>query len=317
MDNIAYKDGVLGVEVSPQSPMPVDQKGTASTINTISGETVQLFYSNAGVATIDAGQDAGVAVSAKLAFTNIKTQMGSVEATAVNTSLSFTAGALTTEVDRLSVIISVKGMPFASQIAAITSGMTNGQYAVDYATGTIWGVKATTATTLANATYKVQLSGGSSTPAITTPTAVPSTLSSSLPVSLYEATRTAATDGNVYPEVCTPYGAKLVSMDDAIAGENFTVDRLSTMMNLRQWFRTTTALTQVVKSGYATDVTIVIGATTTGLITIYNNTAGSGTVAYVVPVGTVANTQIRLPFEFTVGVTYVTAAADTVTVGCN
>jgi hypothetical protein len=81
---------------------------------------------------------------------------GELQATAVNTSLTFTSTALTTEVPfPLEYAEGVDATSWASRVAAITAGFTNGQYCVDYAKGIICGVKASSQTTLTAASYKV------------------------------------------------------------------------------------------------------------------------------------------------------------------
>jgi len=142
--------------VAPQRGLPVDDKGSASSIISVTGETVQFYYSNSGVLTTDAGQAAGVAVVAQLAYNNIKNALGNLEATKNDTSLSFTSTAFTSEVEvDWETIENLDQTTFANRLASITSGFTNGQYTVDYASGTLYGVKATTQTSLASAAYKI------------------------------------------------------------------------------------------------------------------------------------------------------------------
>jgi hypothetical protein len=142
--------------------MPIDDKNQSSSIVSITGETVQLYYLNSGVLTTDAGQAAGVAVIAQLAYNNVKNAIGSMEAVKGDTSLSFTSTALTTEVGiDWSTIESVDDQTLANRIAAITDSLENGEFVVDYTHGTIYGKKASTQTALTSAAYKV-LSGVSS-----------------------------------------------------------------------------------------------------------------------------------------------------------
>jgi hypothetical protein len=142
--------------------MPIDDKNQSSSIVSITGETVQLYYLNSGVLTTDAGQAAGVAVIAQLAYNNVKNAIGSMEAVKGDTSLSFTSTALTTEAGiDWSTIESVDDQTLANRIAAITDSLENGEFVVDYTHGTIYGKKASTQTALTSAAYKV-LSGVSS-----------------------------------------------------------------------------------------------------------------------------------------------------------
>lgn len=144
--------------VSPFRGLPVDDKGSASSITTVTGETVQLFYISGVTLTQDAGEVAGTMVVGQLAFNNIKNALGNMEAIKGDTSLSFSAGALTTEVavDFTQIeILDATGI--ANKITEIGKILTaNGQYCVDYASGTIYGRKTTTASTLTSTTYKYQ-----------------------------------------------------------------------------------------------------------------------------------------------------------------
>ena len=145
-------------QVSLQRRLPVDNVGS-DTIQTISSETVQLYYYNSGVLTTDAGQVAGVVVVGKLANRNIKNALGDVTGQVNDTSLTFTSTTLTSEVAFPFLVAEnyeSKGTGTA-KASAITSGFSNGQYCVDYRTGTAYGVKADTGTTL-TVTYKIETS---------------------------------------------------------------------------------------------------------------------------------------------------------------
>lgn len=144
--------------ISSQRGMPIDDVGATSAIETITGETVQLYYWNSGVRTVDAGQAAGVVVEGVLGYDNIKNSAGTMEGNKIDTSLAFTAGALTTEVEIDETILeSLDDVSGADRAIALTNGLSNGQYVVDYTNGVIYGKKASTATTLANTTYKVKV----------------------------------------------------------------------------------------------------------------------------------------------------------------
>lgn len=143
-------------DISPYRGIPTDDKGGSSQVVTITGETVQLYYWNAGVRTADAGQLAGVVVEGKLASDNIKNSSGSMEGSSLDTSLAFTAGVFTTEVPMQRVPMeSTDGVNGSDRAIAVTEGLANGEYVVDYSTGMIYGKKATTGTTLVAATYKI------------------------------------------------------------------------------------------------------------------------------------------------------------------
>lgn len=151
--------------VTPQRGMPVDDKGSSSTVVAVTGETVQLYYFSSEVLTADAGEAAGTVVMGFLAYDNIKNAMGSAEATKANTSLSFTSTALTTERQMSEQLVEDNDqMSDYTKATVITSGFANGEYCVDYAKGVIYAVKADTGTSLTAATYKIKqaISGGSS-----------------------------------------------------------------------------------------------------------------------------------------------------------
>lgn len=155
-------------QVSDQRPMQVDDTSASSSIQTVTGETVALYYSNSGTRTVDAGQAAGTAVVGQLAFKNILDVDGSRIATFNDTSLSFTGNCFTTEVK----YPYDKGEPvdfdtWANKLSAVTANFANGEYCVDYRSGTIYGVKATTTSSLTSTTYKInqaQAGGTSSLP---------------------------------------------------------------------------------------------------------------------------------------------------------
>ncbi len=145
--------------ISSQRGMPIDDVGATSAIETITNETLQLYYwDSSGVRTIDAGQAVGVVVEGVLAYDNIKNAAGTMEANKIDTSLGFTAGVFTTEVEidetLLETLDDVSGEDRAN---ALTNGLANGEYVVDYTNGILYGKKATTGTTLADVTYKIKV----------------------------------------------------------------------------------------------------------------------------------------------------------------
>jgi len=153
-------------DVSEFTPMPVDNMSDSQHWLAITGETVQLYYYNSGVLTIDAGQVAGVAVKAKLTQGGVLDDIGSRIGSSNSSSFSFVTGTiLTTEVALpWEVLEAADDATGTGQLAAIVANFTNGQYAIDYRTGTVYGKKATTGVS-DTAGYKVSMttSGGSST----------------------------------------------------------------------------------------------------------------------------------------------------------
>lgn len=154
----------LQSDVSNFRGLPIDDLGASQTIVSITGETVQLYYYDGGVLTSDDGQAAGTVVVGQLAYGGIKNGLGSMQATNLDTSLSFTSTALTTEVPfPFSQAESVDEASGVDRANAITSGFANGQYCVDYKHGVVYGKKASTTTTLANTAYKIQRNAESTT----------------------------------------------------------------------------------------------------------------------------------------------------------
>lgn len=72
--------------------------------------------------------------------------------------------------------------------------------------------------------------------------------------------------------------------------------------------RITTATTTVCLVGLGTLRSVFVEVALTGTVTIYDNTAGSGTIITILPIGTVGN--VPLPRKCALGCTVVTSAAD-------
>ena len=124
-----------------------------------------MQYYNSGTLTNDAGQAAGTLVVAQLANNRVLNATGTLSGSSRDTSLSFTSTALTSE--------QYKDPKFFEQfdycdgsarLTGITNEFTNGQYCVDYRHGTIYGVKASTQSTLTSAAYKVGQQNASVSP---------------------------------------------------------------------------------------------------------------------------------------------------------
>lgn len=152
-------------QISYQRPMPVDDVGQSQSIEISPSETVAFYYydGTTGALTADAGQAAGVAIIAQFANKNILNAMGSCIATFNDTSLAYTSDALTSEIrfpfDKAEPYDETKP---ANKLTKITSGFTNGQFCIDYRSGTLYGVKATATTNMTAVTYKINkgLTGG-------------------------------------------------------------------------------------------------------------------------------------------------------------
>lgn len=103
-----------------------------------------------------------------------------------------------------------------------------------------------------------------------------------------------------------------VSLGDLIEGENQTYHRMMTLPNYSSVY-IATATTTTVKSGAGVLHLVVLGETAAGAITLYDNTAGSGTILAVLKASIVEGTYI-FDIAFSTGLTIVTAGASKLTV---
>lgn len=92
-----------------------------------------------------------------------------------------------------------------------------------------------------------------------------------------------------------------------ISGENTTYDRMMTLPKYSTAY-ISTATTTTVKSGAGVLHSITLGETAAGTITIYDNTAGSGTILCVLKASIVEQT-FTFNIDFATGLTIVTAGA--------
>lgn len=90
-------------------------------------------------------------------------------------------------------------------------------------------------------------------------------------------------------------------------GQNQTYDRMMTLPKYSSAY-ISTATTTTVKSGAGVLHSITIGETAAGAITIYDNTAGSGTVLCVLK-ASIAEQTFIFDNDFATGLTIVTAGA--------
>lgn len=143
------------INKSGQNPIPTSKSDDSFKIVSESAETIQLYYYNAGVLTADAGQAAGTVVIGKSAYAPIYDGLGTKIANKGNTSLSFTCLAFTNEI-RFPTITYERGFDYTGTefLTLITKNFSNGDYCVDYRTGTVYGKKATTASTMTSVAYK-------------------------------------------------------------------------------------------------------------------------------------------------------------------
>lgn len=103
--------------------------------------------------------------------------------------------------------------------------------------------------------------------------------------------------------------ASLVTLATKLSGEDQTADRMLTEEKNTFYARITTATTTAAKTGAGVLTRIIVEVALTGTATIYDNTAGSGTVLAILPIGTVAGVYpVMIPHG--TGITVVTTAAD-------
>lgn len=235
--------------ISKQVPMPVDDMSVSSSTQSITGETVPFFYSNSGARTADAGQAAGVAVVAALDNKNILDVEGGAIGTYNDTSLSFTSTAFTSEVPfPYEEYRKNKDLTWAAKLAAVTANFSNGDYCVDYRNGILYGVKASTQTSLTSAAYKINqaqsgAAGGLS--AQVEGTVASGATDSGNPVKVggvYNSTKPTLTDGqrgdlqlNSRSDLLVSLGTNLNQTDDdigAVSKASATITGVSTLRDI-------------------------------------------------------------------------------------
>jgi hypothetical protein len=109
---------------------------------------------------------------------------------------------------------------------------------------------------------------------------------------------------------CGTTGGQKTELSTTIAGENIGLDRL-TVTGDYTTVAISTATTTTIKTGPGVIGSCQVLGGTLGAITVYDNTAASGTVIApaFTPTATVPGTQILPDIRFSVGLTIVTAAA--------
>jgi hypothetical protein len=293
---------------APQRGMPVEDVGGSSARLAVTGETVSFFYSSSGTRTADAGQAIGVVVEAVLAYAPIASSTGDQIGVPENTSLSFTSTAFTSEI-RLSYEDweQTDGVTFAQKLTLIQTFvankktadangvptvMANGDYVVDYRHGTLIGKKASTQTTLTSAAYKTVQKAGISTVSQSTASSLNAQVvgnvasdaaDSGNPVkagSKVNVTSPTFTDGDRADLQSDINGYLKMREQYAPAYENNTTGRAVVEHNYTMG-RVTADGSIKASAGFVHTVTLsATGAVTAGVITLYANTAESGTVIW-------------------------------------
>ena len=325
-------------DISSQVPMPTDRVDDASTVTAVSGETLTWFYVTSSAWASATGQAAGTLVHGKLAFDGVLNSNKAAVGSFNNTSLSF--GAAT----RFDVKVSIpedvlSRMQFLSptdqKAEALKFLTTNGYYAIDHRRGQIWGLaKATVADDSMSYSYRAPVAGSggpSSNVAVTA--VVPGTGATNLG----KAEDAAHTSGDVGVAILgkrtdTPASSAGTDGDYATVNQDslghgwtregyaagFEDNSVGVAKVEQQMSYTNITLaaptTTVVKSGAGFLHALVINTpAATGVITIYDNTAASGTI-----IGTITQPAALLDgvgksiiynVKFTIGLTIVTSTA--------
>ena len=107
-------------------------------------------------------------------------------------------------------------------------------------------------------------------------------------------------------------GNEKVTLATGLAGENLTAQRMM-MSRPGTSTRITTATTTTARSGTGVITRFLIEAALTGTATVYDNTAASGTILTILPIGFAAGSH-QADISFGTGCTVVTSAADRVVV---
>lgn len=105
----------------------------------------------------------------------------------------------------------------------------------------------------------------------------------------------------------------VVQLANRIEGENENLHRLMNAPAFN-FTRITTATTTLVKTGAGIMAGIFVEAALTGTVTVYDALTAVGTPPWILPAGTVAGFH-PFPWQFGVGCTVVTSAADRISVG--
>ncbi|MBT7929855.1 hypothetical protein HN682_08080 [Candidatus Peregrinibacteria bacterium] len=146
--------------------MPIETLDDSQRVEDIASETVQLNFDNAGALGADAGEAAGTPVVGKLAQGTVLNELGDTPANYLDTSLAFTSTALTTEVELPNGYDGRDYVGAIEKLQSLTSGLSNGEYFVDYVHGTVYGVKASVQTSLTATSYKIPVRGGTASAVI-------------------------------------------------------------------------------------------------------------------------------------------------------
>lgn len=131
-----------------------------------------------------------------------------------------------------------------------------------------------------------------------------------LPISIYHSSPTSRTDGQGGPWESDSKGNLNINLATRLSGENQAANRMM-VSNPGTSTRITTATATIAASGAGVLKRFFIESALTGTATVYDNTAGSGTILTILPIGYAAGSH-AFGGTFNLGVTVVTSAADRV-----
>lgn len=129
----------------------------------------------------------------------------------------------------------------------------------------------------------------------------------------YRASATTYADGDATVLQTDVNGNLKSTLATAVAGEDLTNDVLKVEQRF-SYSNIASATTTTVKSGAGFLHSIVINTTAAGTITIYDNTAGSGTKIGTIAASVVIGSTMMYDVSFATGLTIVTAGASDITV---
>lgn len=310
----------------------MDKNISSNVLQTISSESVS-FLTQAGAA--DAGEAAGTIVLGQLAYDKVLNLPGSdiglKAGNSISSSLVFTTGVMDSTLE-VAWDYSKNGTnaQITNMIAVLGgAGYANGSWSLDYFTGLLVVKKKTTGTSQVITSYKVRSASGSGGSSSIT-SIIPGTGATNLGKAEDAATASgdtgvailerridtlassAGTDGDYAFKNQDSLGASYGREVYAATAEDNTVGVFKVEERF-SYSNITTATTTTVKSGAGFVHAITVNTTAAGTITIYDNTAGSGT-----KIGTLKASIGEQTFIFNVtfgtGLTIVTAAASDITV---
>ena len=316
-------------DVSPQVPMPIDNVDMVVSVTDVSAETLTWFFVSSSAWVSATGEVAGTLVQGKLLYSGVlnasKSAIGNYNSTTVVLGASTRLDTLVSIPEEVLSKMQVMS-PTDQKATALLYLTTNGYYAIDHRRGQIWGrPKAVVADD--SVSYSVRLAAASS---VAVTSVVPGTGATNLGKAedaahttgdtgvaiLAKRTDTAAssagTDGDYATVNQDSLGHVWTREGYAPGYEDNTVGVAKTEQRF-SYANITSATTTTVKSGSGFLHAVNVNTTAAGTITIYDNTAGSGT-----KIATLKASVGEQTFEFNVsfgtGLTIVTAAASDLTV---